>query len=230
MKTARVILVLLLVLAIRPAAKAQPVISGYFVNSSWYDTDSKAEPGFSGFQGDLMWSFPFNKILGLNLGGGYLWLNRKQEPLVINGNAAESYTREQHIRLPIHFVINIPLSQSFGLQLFMGGCGSAAISGMNVLSIATDSGTGLVTHDYYSGLEGRKGVTDSEYSAALPFLETTPDMSRYDVQAEAGFGIRISSFLMFRGGYSYGIFNRLKNSSDGFLRRNQINAGLTLLF
>lgn len=229
MKNARIILVLLLALAVRPAA-AQPVVSAYFVNSSLYDTKSAAQGGFSGFQGDLMWHFAFNRFLGVNLGGGYLWLNRSEEPFVLNDRAAERYTREQHIRIPMHFIIDIPITQGFGFQLWLGGVGSAAISGVNVLSFRTTSGTGLVQHDYYSGIDGRKGVTDEEHAMAVPSLSKSPDMKRFDLAAEAGVGIRISSFVMVRGGYTYGVFNRYKKAQDGFVRRNQINAGITLLF
>lgn len=226
----RIILVLLLALAFRPASLAQPVISAYFVNSSLYDTQSNAISGFSGFQGDLMWHFAFNRFLGVNLGGGYVWLQRKEEPFVLKDRAAERYSREQHIRMPLHFTIDIPISQGFGFQVFMGGVGTAAISGVNVLSFSTNSGTGLIQHDYFSGIDGRKGVTEEEVNMASPSLVESPDARRFDLAAEAGVGIRISSFVMVRGGYSYGIFNRNKNAQDAFTRRNQINAGITLLF
>ncbi len=212
-------------------ASAQVGVSGSFINSSLYDSAGSARPGFSGAQADLTWNIAFNRFLGVNLGAGYIYLNRKEDPKVVGGNAAECFSREHHLRIPLHLTLNIPLTPTFGFVLFAGATGTYALSGSNNLRIKLEDGsTGLLTYDYFSGVEGRNGLTDSQYAVALPSLDKSPQMVRYDAQVEAGIGVRISPVVMVRGGYSYGFINRYKDPAQGFLRRNQIHAGITLLF
>ena len=231
MKNLRHILLLLSLLAFAaPQARAQLGLSGSFVNARLTDAAGGSLPGFGGAQADLTYNFAFNRFLGFNLGVGYLYLSRKEDPKIVGSYAADCYSREQHVRLPAHFTLNIPVSQNFGFVLFAGGVATYALTGLNSLSIKYENGTtGLVTYDYYSSVEGRKDMTDAQYSQAISSLDRSPDQVRYDVAAEAGFGIRITPVFMVRGSYSYGFINRCKDKSD-FLRRRQISAGITLIF
>lgn len=221
---------LVLIALSSPRAQAQIGISGSFVNTSLRDNDGNATPGFSGFQGDLTYNFPFGRIVGLNMGAGYIYLRRKEESKVINSSAAECYSQEQHIRVPLHLTISIPIKNGFGFVIYGGGAVSYAISGVNAIKVNFPDGESLLTYDYYSGVEGRRNLTDAQYAMTLSSLTKSPAMRRFDAQAEAGLGIKLNSFVMVRGGYSYAFINRYKSEYQGFARRTQITAGLTLLF
>ena len=211
-------------------ASAQVGISGSFVNSSLKDKDGNVSPGFSGFEGDLTYNIALGRIFGINLGAGYVYLRRKEESKVINDSAAECYSQEQHIRVPLHLTFNITIKNGFGFVIYAGAAASYAISGVNAVKVGFPEGDATLTYDYFSGTEGRKNLSDAQYALINPNLTRSPSMRRYDAHAEAGIGIKLNSFVMVRGGYSYAFINRYKNDYDGFARRNQITAGLTLLF
>ena len=227
----KAIVLALLLAAFPQRMSAQLGISGSFQNSAYKDKDSGSESRFSGLQADLTYNIPFSRIVGLNLGAGYELLLRKEDSKIVSERAADCRSREQLIRVPIQLTINIPVSGSFGFLLYGGAAGVFAINGLNILTVKYEDGTpGMATYDSYSGVEGRTGMTDTQYAQAMAALDKSPLTRRYDIQAEGGLGIRINSMLMVRAGYTFGLLNRYSDTSKGFMRRNRINAGITLLF
>ena len=211
-------------------AGAQIGISGYFINSSLRDKEGNKYPGFSGFQGDLTYNLKFVRVFGIESGAGYVYLRRKEDSKVVSTYAAECYSQEQQIRIPLHLTLDINIKNGFGFFIFAGGAVNYTISGINAISVAFPEGTATLTYDYCSGVEGRKNLSDTQYAIVHPELNTTGRMRRFDAMAEGGIGIKLNSFVMVRGGYSHSFINRYTSEYDGYARRRQITAGLTLLF
>ena len=222
-----------------PLSARTGVDLGYLNSSYRMKTDgSKADKSdpmngfFVGVNNDI------RLFAGLSIQPGlyYAYLNSGGSEEEIGFKVSDSYT-EHMLSIPIHFKYTFDIVPMFGVYVFAGPTLSLGLVANNKMSVTGDvAGTavnGSVTYNAYSGKfksENLSGISDEIIDA---INENMPQnrMNRFDVLVGGGVGLNILRFVTVKGGFDYGVMNRLKDDSAGsILNRLQYYVSVGISF
>lgn len=197
-------------------AAAQFMISAGYDRTQYTLNDTRNGNPFDGFSAEVGYTAKFAKnVLGFSFGLGYQFSTRRDADLMVGDLGVSVSSQEQHLTLPLRFVIDIPMGK-VGLVLYAGGYGAYALSGMKTYEFGGfDFGSVNLTYDYL------RAVTDanedipqdivSEISGKLDGYK----MRRYDYGIQGGAGFRLGNSVMLQGLYNYGFCDRNPKGTSG---------------
>ncbi len=196
--------------------------------------EMKTSSPMSGFQVGLMKDM--NIVAGLSLQSGltYSYLNSAEKEEVPMFNITGSYT-EHMLNIPIQVKYTFDIIPAFGVYVFAGptlSLGLAATTKLSVSgSIAGNTLEGNLKYNAYTNKLKSDNIPDEYVNLVNQYLPQDRVMNRFDVLMGGGVGVNIIKFVTVKGGFDYGLLNRLKGdlANAGKLNRMQyyISVGLT---
>lgn len=196
--------------------------------------EMKTASPMSGFQVGLMKDM--NIVAGLSLQSGltYSYLNSAEKEEVPMFNITGSYT-EHMLNIPIQVKYTFDIIPAFGVYVFAGptlSLGLAATTKLSVSgSIAGNTLEGNLKYNAYTNKLKSDNIPDEYVNLVNQYLPQDRVMNRFDVLMGGGVGVNIIKFVTVKGGFDYGLLNRLKGdlANVGKLNRMQyyISVGLT---
>ena len=196
--------------------------------------EMKTASPMSGFQVGLMKDM--NIVAGLSLQSGltYSYLNSAEKEEVPMFNITGSYT-EHMLNIPIQVKYTFDIIPAFGVYVFAGptlSLGLAATTKFSVSgSIAGNTLEGNLKYNAYTNKLKSDNIPDEYVNLVNQYLPQDRVMNRFDVLMGGGVGVNIIKFVTVKGGFDYGLLNRLKGdlANAGKLNRMQyyISVGLT---
>lgn len=196
--------------------------------------EMKTASPMSGFQVGLMKDM--NIVAGLSLQSGltYSYLNSAEKEEVPMFNITGSYT-EHMLNIPIQVKYTFDIIPAFGVYVFAGptlSLGLAATTKLSVSgSIAGNTLEGNLKYNAYTNKLKSDNIPDEYVNLVNQYLPQDRVMNRFDVLMGGGVGVNIIKFVTVKGGFDYGLLNRLKGdlANAGKLNRMQyyISVGLT---
>ena len=196
--------------------------------------EMKTASPMSGFQVGLMKDM--NIVAGLSLQSGltYSYLNSAEKEEVPMFNITGSYT-EHMLNIPIQVKYTFDIIPAFGVYVFAGptlSLGLAATTKLSVSgSIAGNTLEGNLKYNAYTNKLKSDNIPDEYVNLVNQYLPQDRLMNRFDVLMGGGVGVNIIKFVTVKGGFDYGLLNRLKGdlANAGKLNRMQyyISVGLT---
>ena len=196
--------------------------------------ETKTASPMSGFQVGLMKDM--NIVAGLSLQSGltYSYLNSAEKEEVPMFNITGSYT-EHMLNIPIQVKYTFDIIPAFGVYVFAGptlSLGLAATTKLSVSgSIAGNTLEGNLKYNAYTNKLKSDNIPDEYVNLVNQYLPQDRVMNRFDVLMGGGVGVNIIKFVTVKGGFDYGLLNRLKGdlANAGKLNRMQyyISVGLT---
>ena len=196
--------------------------------------EMKTASPMSGFQVGLMKDM--NIVAGLSLQSGltYSYLNSAEKEEVPMFNITGSYT-EHMLNIPIQVKYTFDIIPAFGVYVFAGptlSLGLAATTKLSVSgSIAGNTLEGNLKYNAYTNKLKSDNIPDEYVNLVNQYLPQDRVLNRFDVLMGGGVGVNIIKFVTVKGGFDYGLLNRLKGdlANAGKLNRMQyyISVGLT---
>lgn len=196
--------------------------------------EMKTSSPMSGFQVGLMKDM--NIVAGLSLQSGltYSYLNSAEKEEVPMFNITGSYT-EHMLNIPIQVKYTFDIIPAFGVYVFAGptlSLGLAATTKLSVSgSIAGNTLEGNLKYNAYTNKLKSDNIPDEYVNLVNQYLPQDRVMNRFDVLMGGGVGVNIIKFVTVKGGFDYGLLNRLKGdlANAGKMNRMQyyISVGLT---
>lgn len=196
--------------------------------------EMKTASPMSGFQVGLMKDM--NIVAGLSLQSGltYSYLNSAEKEEVPMFNITGSYT-EHMLNIPIQVKYTFDIIPAFGVYVFAGptlSLGLAATTKLSVSgSIAGNTLEGNLKYNAYTNKLKSDNIPDEYVNLVNQYLPQDRVMNRFDVLMGGGVGVNIIKFVTVKGGFDYGLLNRMKGdlANAGKLNRMQyyISVGLT---
>ena len=196
--------------------------------------EMKTASPMSGFQVGLMKDM--NIVAGLSLQSGltYSYLNSAEKDEVPMFNITGSYT-EHMLNIPIQVKYTFDIIPAFGVYVFAGptlSLGLAATTKLSVSgSIAGNTLEGNLKYNAYTNKLKSDNIPDEYVNLVNQYLPQDRVLNRFDVLMGGGVGVNIIKFVTVKGGFDYGLLNRLKGdlANAGKLNRMQyyISVGLT---
>ena len=149
-------------------------------------------------------------------------------------NITGSYT-EHMLNIPIQVKYTFDIIPAFGVYVFAGptlSLGLAATTKLSVSgSIAGNTLEGNLKYNAYTNKLKSDNIPDEYVNLVNQYLPQDRVMNRFDVLMGGGVGVNIIKFVTVKGGFDYGLLNRLKGdlANAGKLNRMQyyISVGLT---
>ena len=182
--------------------------------------EMKTASPMSGFQVGLMKDM--NIVAGLSLQSGltYSYLNSAEKEEVPMFNITGSYT-EHMLNIPIQVKYTFDIVPMFGINIFVGPTLSFGLAANNKMTVTGDVAgnnvNGSVTYNAYSGKfrsENLSGISDQIIETINRNMPQNR-MNRFDVLMGGGVGLDLLRFITVKGGFDYGLMNRLKDDDGG---------------
>lgn len=194
---------------------------------------TKSDP-MSGFYVGLVKDLRLFAGLSIQPGLYYSYLNTAEKEEIPSFNLSSSYT-EHGLNLPIHIKYTFDIVPAFGVYVFAGptlSLGLAATTKLSVSgSIAGNTLEGNLKYNAYTNKLKSDNIPDEYVNLVNQYLPQDRVMNRFDVLMGGGVGVNIIKFVTVKGGFDYGLLNRLKGdlANAGKLNRMQyyISVGLT---
>ena len=210
MKKALFILVALMLVS--APAFAQFHIGGGFANSmdrfKTQNTELSTNSANGAYAG-IGFNIPIVGDLSLAPGVYYTFLSSNTGRSTLGGLvSAGAKTQEHYINVPLRFEYGSEILPN--LRLFFFGGPSVSF--------------GLASKTRYSA-----GLLDYKVDTVLDNYNAG-GYGRWDVMAGGGMGLDLIKRIRLSIGYDFGLLNRYTNSSSIIRHRNQLNAGVALLF
>lgn len=159
---------------------------------------------------------------GLSIQPGlyYSYLNSSGSEEEIGFKVSDSYT-EHMLSVPIHFKYTFDIVPMFGINIFVGPTLSFGLAANNKMTVTGDVAgnnvNGSVTYNAYSGKfrsENLSGISDQIIETINRNMPQNR-MNRFDVLMGGGVGLDLLRFITVKGGFDYGLMNRLKDDDSG---------------
>lgn len=159
---------------------------------------------------------------GLSIQPGlyYSYLNSSGSEEEIGFKVSDSYT-EHMLSVPIHFKYTFDIVPMFGINIFVGPTLSFGLAANNKMTVTGDVAgnnvNGSVTYNAYSGKfrsENLSGISDQIIETINRNMPQNR-MNRFDVLMGGGVGLDLLRFITVKGGFDYGLMNRLKDDDGG---------------
>ncbi|MBR6869916.1 MAG: PorT family protein [Bacteroidales bacterium] len=163
----------------------------------------------NGVYGGIGFNIPIAGDLSLTPGVYYTFLASNAGRSALGGLVnAGAKTQEHYVNVPIHFEYGSELFPNFRLFFF----GGPSVS------------YGVISKTKYSA-----GILDYKIDTVLDNYNAG-GYGRFDVMLGGGMGIDLLNRIRLSVGYDFGMLNRNTNSNTILRHRNQLNAGIALLF
>ena len=125
------------------------------------------------------------------------------------------------LSVPIHFKYTFDIVPMFGINIFVGPTLSFGLAANNKMTVTGDVAgnnvNGSVTYNAYSGKfrsENLSGISDQIIETINRNMPQNR-MNRFDVLMGGGVGLDLLRFITVKGGFDYGLMNRLKDDDGG---------------
>ena len=212
MKQKSLFLAALLLLAEIPAV-AQVSIGAGYVNSADRVKTSNTETqvnNANGFYGGLGFTLPIAGDLSVTPGVYYTYLTSGTANSVGGGILSwAGTTKEHYINVPVRLEYGAEILPNFRLFFFGGPTFSAGLASKTTL-------TG--------------SVLGFSANTVIDNYKDTDNYGRYDILLGGGMGVDLAKRIRVTAGYDFGMLNRYTNSDNIVRHRNQLHAGVALLF
>jgi len=214
MKKTLSILAITALMLVSGNAFAQVHIGAGYVNSAdrfKTASSSEADVNYSnGAYGGLGFTLPLVGDLSVTPGIYYTYLASRTAVSYASGFVtAAGNTKEHYINVPISFEYGAEILPNFRLFFFGGPTLSVGLASKTTFSASVLGFSANSTVDNYAD--------NSNYG-------------RWDVMLGGGMGVDLARRLRMTVGYDFGMLNRYTASSNYTRHRNQLHAGVALLF
>ncbi len=177
------------------------------------------------------------KLLGgLSLQPGlsysYLTKNDKEDLAGFTMNLSQT---EHYIGIPLRLQYRIEILPVLNVFAYTGPSFNFGLVGKNKADISSSilgqNINGSYSYDYFSNKLKSDNISD-EVLAEINKNMSESQYNRFDIQYGIGAGVGLFKFLEVRGGYDWGLLNRLKNNDnkDNSIKRNQFYIALSVRF
>jgi len=214
MKKTFSILAIAALLLVSGNAFAQVHIGGGYVNSAdrfKVAGNSEADVNYSnGAYGGLGFTLPIAGDLSVTPGVYYTYLSSRTAASYASGFvSAAGNTKEHYVKVPLNFEYGAEILPNFRLFFFGGPSLSVGLASKTTFTASVIGISANTTVDNYADNSG---------------------YSRWDVMLGGGMGVDLARRLRVTVGYDFGMLNRYTNSDNYSRHRNQLHAGVALLF
>jgi len=177
------------------------------VNVGYTGFNSPVANDFSGVSFGVDQNFDLGNGLGVAPGAFFSYAKSESSTSILGLVSASGKSEEMYLDIPVNFNYGIELSPAVRAFLFAGpGVSLGLASNYSISASAFGSSTSGDSDLYEDG-----------------------DYGRFDVFVNGGVGLDLSNRFRIKGGYSYGLLNRIDGNDDA-QHRSGFYVGLGLLF
>lgn len=216
-------------------AFAQFGIEAGFVNSRYTQKsgDNKVtDDPLNGFNVGLNYDINIVKGLSIQPGISYTFLTDKEQSENIANIQKGKMTVEHYLNVPIRIQYSVEVLRGLKIYAFTGPTFSVGLAGKKNYSVEGSilgaSINGDYSYDYFSG----KVSSDNISKDVLDKINTGnfPTYNRFDILYGVGAGVTLFDIIEVKGGYDWGLLNRLKDTDDARMSRNQFFVSVAFRF
>lgn len=183
--------------------------AGYANSTKTYKADGENSSSASnGFYAELGYFVDFGGGFGIEPGLRYTYFTGNDKINLGNVFSAKQNTTDMYLDVPVHLKMSAELVPGFNAFVFAGPTFSLGVS------YTSKSSASIL------GYEVKGDRTD---------LYSDDYYNRFDILVGGGIGVDIKNMIRVKVGYDLGCLNRL-NSDNLTLNRNQLTAGIAILF
>ncbi len=209
-----------------------------YLNSTWRlkpteGSVEKSQP-MSGFYVGLIKDMRLFAGLSIQPGLSYYYLNSRESREEVGFNIAGTST-EHMLNIPVHIKYTFDIIPALSLYIFAGPTMSVGLAATDKISVTGEfMGVGVegsMKYDSYTGKVKTENFSDEVADALNQYLPQTR-MNRFDVLMGGGIGLDLVKFITVKGGFDYGLLNRLKGdlADAGTLNRMQYYVSIGIKF
>lgn len=217
-------------------AFAQFGIEAGFVNSRYTqksgDNKVTSDP-LNGFNVGLNYDINIVKGLSIQPGISYTFLtDKEQSENIANILKGKMTVSEHYLNVPIRIQYSVEVLRGLKIYAFTGPTFSVGLAGKQNYSVEGSilgaSINGDFSYDYFSG----KVSSDNISKDVLDKINTGnfPTYNRFDILYGVGAGVTLFDIIEVKGGYDWGLLNRLKDTDDARMSRNQFFVSVAFRF
>ena len=201
-----------LLVAVTTFAQVQ-IGAGYVNSSDRIKTSGSSDPSITasnGFYAGLGFTMPLAGDLSFAPGVYYTYLSNRTASSIAGGIISAAGERQEHyVNVPLHFNYGAELFPNFRLFFFGGPTASVGVASKTKLSGSILGYQANTVLDNYKDVSG---------------------YGRFDLLLGGGMGVDLANRIRLTVGYDFGMLNRYTDSNDIVRHRNQLHAGVALLF
>lgn len=231
--------VVALMLAVSVPALAQSRSSveiGYLngANVVRYGNETERSDALNGFYIGANYEYPLAAGLSLRPGLQYAYLTDRSQDEILGLKMAGSLN-EHYINVPVRLQYGFDVLPSLRISAFTGPVFSVGLAGnlrMDLSgSLLGNELDGMFKYDYFSGKVSSENLPENIVNE-LNKTMGNGQYHRFDIQYGVGVSVVLMDRFELRGGYDWGLLNRLKDTEGQDLRsrRDQFYVSLAFRF
>lgn len=216
-------------------AFAQFGIEAGFVNSRYTqksgDNKVTSDP-LNGFNVGLNYDINIVKGLSIQPGISYTFLtDKEQSENIANILKGKMTVSEHYLNVPIRIQYSVEVLRGLKIYAFTGPTFSVGLAGglknSDKIEIGNIKAEGGYSYDYFSGKITSGNVPKEVLNMISKYA---PTQNRFDILYGVGAGVTLFDIIEVKGGYDWGLLNRLKDTDDARMSRNQFFVSVAFRF